>query len=102
MLSNEILGQNLADMKAMRNIPINTVRDQICLKGKEASYTGFKWKPLVWNDAYLEALRWVAYPRIPVVYNHRNPIDVFLSAEKHRLESTHSLISHCKAGDTAC
>ena len=88
-------------MEALKN-PLSVIREDIC-KNK-AVYTGFKWKPMDWNEAYVEALRWVAFHRIPVVLSHRNPIDVYLSAQKHALlsEDHDEKVAHCLVGDTAC
>ena len=85
------------------NNPLSVIRRHLC-KNK-AVYTGFKWKPMYWDDAYMEALRWVAFHRIPVVLSHRNPIDVYLSSQKHKvLENLTSSeqVSHCSVGATAC
>ena len=54
-----------------------------------ASMFGTKWKP--WHQGFnttqaREALQWVgAHPNIKVVYNTRNMVDMFISANKHRI-----------------
>lgn len=102
-ITTEILGSNDGQMKAL-SFPLKTIENQLCpsTAGNSSPYRGFKWKPVYWGDAYLEALQWVAYHRIPVVYNTRNPIDTFMSALKHQHEANGHLRAHCKAGDSAC
>ena len=68
---------------------------------KEPALTGFKWKPLFFNDAYVEALEWVAGEKIPVLFSTRNPLDVALSVQKHAAANS-TLESHCAATDQKC
>ena len=95
--SSEILGSDSIQMKDIKN-PLGVIQERICA-GNPNVYKGFKWKPSYWDDTYVEALRWVAFHQIPVILNHRNPIDVYLSLRKHN--SAH-VIAHCKVGETAC
>ena len=77
--NKEIFGSNTTDMETIKN-PLGVMQERVCT-GNLKFYKGFKWKPQHWNDAYIEALRWVAFHRIPVVYSNRNrnPIDVYLA-----------------------
>lgn len=63
------------------------------------NYIGFKWKPYADTPAYDEAWRYVAAHNFSVVYSIRNPLDEFISREKHRQAA---LPSHCVADDAVC
>jgi hypothetical protein len=60
---------------------------------------GFKWKPYYHSPKYQEAWDWVAQNGVKVVYNFRNPLDVFISNAKAHEEDA---VYNCKAGDTRC
>ena len=94
----EILGTSWREMKNISD-PLGLIRRKVCQFG---SRTGFylKWKPVYWSSDYLELLRWIAKERIPVVYNVRNPLDVYLSNLKH--ESNHSVSSRCHPSNFEC
>jgi hypothetical protein len=93
----EILGGNKDAMEKLSN-PLEVIQKHICRHGANHNYVSFKWKPSLWNDAYMEALQWVAKKKIPVVLNVRNPIDRFLSLSKHKVLKS----SHCKPGNAEC
>jgi hypothetical protein len=100
----EILGENMATMEYKSN-PLEVIQEHICHYGANNEYVSFKWKPLYWNNAYMEALKWVAEEKIPVVFNVRNPIDVFLSNMKHTKASKdmgNILEPHCVSDDAKC
>ena len=101
----EILGSNSNVMNKTSN-PLDIIQKFFCSDHKKQKFVGFKWKPYVWNEGLIKALHWVAYNKIPVIFNVRNPIDEILSALKHRdgVPSNESrgkrihLFQHCKAG----
>lgn len=109
----EILGSTKEEMLTQKD-PLSKINRHICIYGANHQYNIFKWKPVLWSKVYLETLRWVATKKIPVVYNVRNPIDVFISNEKHRLlnkmredaikhgAEEKGKEAHCEAGDADC
>lgn len=60
---------------------------------------GSKWKPYTDNRNYDKAWKWVGQQNIPVILSTRNPLDVFISRQKHIAAP---LTSHCLDGDEAC
>ena len=61
----------------------------------------FKWKPYCFDEAeYLSVLDYFRSECIPVIYSHRNPLDVHISILKH--EQNNDLDAHCYAGDEKC
>lgn len=102
-MQREIFGSHPIKMETLPS-PILTMKDFLCSTERKAEpHTGFKWKPEYWSGAYVETLQWVAYHKIPVVYNTRNPIDKYLSVLKHRNEKKGEHLSpHCKNGNFSC
>ena len=99
--NGEIFGGSGKKMLALHD-PLTTMQRYLCPrkhKTNTALYRGFKWKPYVWNEAYIKALLWVGHHDIPVIYNVRNPLDVLLSLKKHKASK---MRAHCQAGDAAC
>lgn len=87
------------DVKNMTD-PSAVIRDHLEKRRRVVGPNGFigtKWKPYADNERFDKAWRWIAAEGWPVVYSHRNALDVVISAQKH-LNAT----PHCEVGDTLC
>ena len=94
----EILGSSSHQMKVLSD-PLSFVRHWICEFGSKSGFY-MKWKPEYWAAEYIDLLRWMASQRIPVVYNVRNPLDVYLSRLKHA--QNQSVATRCHPSDKQC
>jgi hypothetical protein len=60
---------------------------------------GFKWKPYYHSAKYQKVWDWVAKRGVKIVYNYRNPLDVFISNSRAHEEDA---VYNCRAGDDKC
>lgn len=101
----ELLGANGREMSTVED-PLDKIQRNLCPpEGSKSPYTAFKWKPYYWEGEYMDALRWVAARKIPVLYSKRNPLDVQLSIKINHMidkKEDEKRKSHCKANDAAC
>mmetsp|Transcript_3299 Transcript_3299/g.5529 ORF Transcript_3299/g.5529 Transcript_3299/m.5529 type:complete len:288 (-) Transcript_3299:275-1138(-) len=99
----EIFGGNIDQMKQIAN-PNQTMIDYFisAQKKRPGKLVQFKWKPLYFDEHYLDALKFVAQHQIKVVYSTRNPLDVTISAQKYNMNPSLNKASHCKVDDIEC
>ena len=95
----ELLGGNALAMKDDTD-PKHKIED--VFKNDDPALTGFKWKPLFFNDAYVEALTWVAKQETPVIFSTRDPLDAALSHSKHNHNTNPDQLAHCSMADEKC
>ena len=66
--------------------PVHDIHAYFCAKQRERTVglVGFKWKPLLIDGVWDDAFRWLgAHREVRVVHLHRNPLDLFISGNKH-------------------
>ena len=100
-LRTELFGINAAAMEDQED-PTALMLDYFDTEERthpRARTIGFKWKPLVFNEAYDQALDVVAKSGIRVVYQTRNFLDVYISSTKHAAEE---LSDRCSSDDAEC
>jgi hypothetical protein len=100
-LNKELFGTTVDQMKALQDPLEKMIRylgDQ--RRACPECLIGFKWKPDFDSWRYNSSRFWLAEKRIPVLYVHRNPIDLLISKLKHNISS--SLEYHCAPGQEEC
>lgn len=95
--SHEIFGSNRKEIVALQDpvASMNLFYGQFCNISSQPNLAMFKWKPLLFELAkYQRALDYLMNNGIKVVYSTRNPLDVYLSQQKHKKVT--KLSAHCK------
>ena len=100
----EILGHSPEDMeRGIKENPSRVIKSwyRDHMKDYPGEIAVFKWKPHCFDDAeYLNILHYLSKECIPVIYSHRNQLDVHISQHKHSEQS--GLEAHCHEGDEKC
>lgn len=100
-IAGELFLQKFGEMETMKN-PTKFLRSYLSERRKEigkGKFIGSKWKPYVDNKRFDKCWQYVAKMHWPVIYSHRNPLDVVISTAKH---AANDLPPHCKTGQTEC
>lgn len=100
-IAGELFDQKHGSMETMTN-PTKFLRQYLKdrrLEIGKGKFIGSKWKPYVDNEYFDKCWMYVAHMHWPVIYSHRNPLDVVISTAKH---AANTLPPHCKVGDTTC
>ena len=100
VLSNELFGGTHSKMLLIER-PKSYMKHylQHLRQKHRKNIIGFKWKPYVDSEPYDEAYRWTAAHNFSVIFSHRNPLDEFISRQRHKQAT---ISAHCKTGDMNC
>jgi hypothetical protein len=82
-VSGELFGATSGEMAKLSD-PLRVMLDYLHTQqiDNPNSIVGFKWKPYYHNESYQRVWEWVAKHNVKVVYNSRNPLDIYISASK--------------------
>jgi hypothetical protein len=98
LIQGEIFGGSAVKMSNIAD-PVAHMLEH--LKNKQSDepgkVIGFKWKPY-YDEQYHAVWDWVSRHQVKVVYNYRNPLDVYISNRR-----AHALgVYNCAPGDDKC
>ena len=97
----ELFGSDINEMKKTKE-PLKKMDNyfkHLVQKFPNDIIYGFKWKPYVMDSNYIKLFSYIKKNQIKIIFNYRNPLDIFLSTS--RIKQSHTKCYHYKYNSKA-